>query len=72
AVAHCLGAWSALDVALISMIITMLELGASDFVHLWDDQKEKMTRRFGIDVRGPEKGLTVDVVLNSGTYLLFV
>ena len=27
------------------MIITMLELGASDFVHLWDDQKEKMTRR---------------------------
>ncbi|CAE7302201.1 unnamed protein product [Symbiodinium natans] len=45
AVAHCLGAWSALDVALISMIITMLELGASDFIHLWPDQKEKMSRR---------------------------
>ncbi|CAE7511083.1 unnamed protein product [Symbiodinium sp. CCMP2456] len=72
AVAHCLGAWSALDVALISMIITMLELGASDFVHLWDSDKRKLSRRFGIDVRGPEKGLTVDVVLSSGTCLLFV
>eukprot|EP00439_Symbiodinium_sp_Y106_P032796 s2861_g3.t3 len=72
AVAHCLGAWSALDVALISMIITMLELGASDFVHLWGSDKDRLTRRFGIDVRGPEKGLTVDVVLSTGTYLLFV
>ncbi|CAE7036781.1 unnamed protein product [Symbiodinium sp. CCMP2592] len=72
AVAHCLGAWSALDVALISMIITMLELGASDFVHLWGSDKDRLTRRLGIDVRGPEKGLTVDVVLSTGTYLLFV
>lgn len=34
AVVHCLGAWAAMDVALISMIVTMVELKQSDFVHL--------------------------------------
>lgn len=72
AVAHCLGAWAAMDVALISMIITMLELKQSDFVHLDDGQKEQLSRLSGIDVRGGDQGLSVDVVLGSGTYLLFV
>jgi len=71
AVAHCLGAWAAMDVALISMIITMVELKQSDFVHLEGNQKEQLSRLTGIDVSGGDKGLTVDVMLGSGTYLLF-
>eukprot|EP00435_Cladocopium_sp_Y103_P020686 s789_g5.t1 len=71
AVTHCLGAWAAMDVALISMIITMVELKQSDFVHLAGGQKEQLSRLSGIDVRGGDKGLSVDVVLGSGTYVLF-
>mmetsp|Transcript_77983 Transcript_77983/g.172188 ORF Transcript_77983/g.172188 Transcript_77983/m.172188 type:complete len:81 (-) Transcript_77983:161-403(-) len=60
-----------MDVALISMIVTMVELKQSDFVHLAGGQKEQLSRLSGIDVRGGDKGLSVDVVLGSGTYVLF-
>ncbi|CAJ1403858.1 unnamed protein product [Effrenium voratum] len=71
AVAHCLGAWAAMDVALISMFLTMVELKQSDFVHLDDPTKEKLSRLVGMDLRGGDKGLSVDVQLQSGTFILF-
>eukprot|EP00434_Breviolum_minutum_P015976 symbB.v1.2.014083.t1/scaffold1016.1/size143805/1 len=49
----------------------MVELKQSDFVHLEGNQKEQSSRLTGIDVSGGDKGLTVDVMLGSGTYLLF-
>jgi len=71
ALAKSLGAWAALDVALLSMVITLLELRVSDFVHLQKNDLRMLSRIVGMELTA-SKGLTVDVTLESGTFLLLL
>jgi len=68
-VAHMLFAWSALDVGVISMVATLIEMSSSDFVQLTSDQKALLSRLAGRDVSN-EQGLKVNITLSSGTLLL--
>eukprot|EP00931_Biecheleriopsis_adriatica_P066672 TRINITY_DN40970_c0_g1_i1.p1 TRINITY_DN40970_c0_g1~~TRINITY_DN40970_c0_g1_i1.p1 ORF type:complete len:1025 (-),score=162.90 TRINITY_DN40970_c0_g1_i1:41-3115(-) len=67
--AHCLGAWSALDVALLSLVVTLQEMEQSDFVRLDDPSKATLSRILGKEVT-TDHGLLVKANLESGTYVL--
>lgn len=66
---HVLLAWSALDVCIISMVLTLIEMTASDFVSLNGKQRHFIERITGKPTAS-DQGLTVEVMLHSGTYVL--
>lgn len=66
--ARTLFAWSALDVVVLSMVITLLEMSTSNFLFLNGDQRARFEQLFGFPVG--DHGLTVEVRLGLGTYLL--
>lgn len=62
--AHALFAWSALDVALISMVITLMEMRVSDFVWLSIPQEHfvaKLTGKPHVSRHGLRVGISLDV-----------
>jgi len=66
---HMMFAYAALDVALISMVLTLIELQTSNFVNLSAGQQELLARFAGHPI-DTDQGLTVDVGFGPGTYLL--
>jgi len=66
---HVLFTYSAMDVAVISMILTLLELSTSNFVPLDDGQMALLARIAGRELTD-HQGLTVGVALGPGTWLL--
>mmetsp|Transcript_19326 Transcript_19326/g.43433 ORF Transcript_19326/g.43433 Transcript_19326/m.43433 type:complete len:1035 (-) Transcript_19326:116-3220(-) len=69
--AQSLAAWSATDVVLISMVITLIELTTSHFVDLPDNVMASLKALMGKPLEA-DTGLKVDVVLEPGTYILAV
>eukprot|EP00928_Gymnodinium_smaydae_P037341 TRINITY_DN25943_c0_g1_i1.p1 TRINITY_DN25943_c0_g1~~TRINITY_DN25943_c0_g1_i1.p1 ORF type:complete len:1113 (+),score=270.68 TRINITY_DN25943_c0_g1_i1:61-3399(+) len=67
--AHALFAWSALDVALLSMVVTLLEMQTSDFMHLKETQMATLGNVLGWEITDPRM-LRLDVTLEWGTYVL--
>lgn len=67
--AHCLGAWSSLDVALLALVITLEEMQQSDFAHLDGGTKDTLSRVLGKEVTS-DHGLLVHISLEIGTYVL--
>jgi len=66
---HVLLAWSALDVCVVGMVVTLVEMESSDFVSLNDQQRHFIGQITGEPVVS-EHGLIVDVTLHSGSYIL--
>jgi len=70
-IARTLFAWSALDVALVSMVITLIELCLSNFVPLSNFERWLVEKTItGHPV--PQPGLVVELTLGPGVYVLGV
>jgi len=69
--AQSLAAWSATDVAIISMVITLIELTTSHFVDLPDSVMAAIQKLSGEPLK-VNTGLKVDVELERGTFILAV
>merc|ERR1712129_635650 len=68
-VAHALFAWSALDVAMLSMILTLIEMGISDLLWLSIAQQHFLGKLTG-KPHPSRHGLTVGITLGVGTWVL--
>jgi hypothetical protein len=66
---HTLAAWSALDVCIISMVLTLVEMGTSDFVHLNDWQRKIASKVLGQPVTDA-RGVHLKVTLDYGTFFI--
>lgn len=66
---HSLSAWSSLDVALLGMFMTAIEMTTSDLVDLKPAARQQLSLFSGIEITD-ERGLIVDVACGLGAYIL--
>merc|ERR1712217_234823 len=68
-----LGAWSSLDVVVLSMIITLLEMSTSDLASLGSSGRQLVGKLLDIPFADvSDNAITVNVELQVGTYVLAV
>lgn len=66
--AHSLFAWSALDVAALSLVITVLEMAAANFVGIGDSERSFLSQ-FTLRPVTTGKGIEVNTEIHEGTWL---
>lgn len=66
--ARTLAAWSSLDVVVLSMVLTLVELQNADILHL-DSSTQQFLRRL-LHHPVPQNGIKVNLELRLGTYVL--
>jgi hypothetical protein len=69
--AHSLFAWSALDVAALSLVITVLEMSAANFVGIGDSERSFLSQ-FTLRPVTTNKGIEVQTFIHEGTYLVLL
>jgi hypothetical protein len=71
---HTLFAWSALDVMVLSMVLTLIEMTTSNFLNLDqmlnESQRHLLSNVLGFPVPADGKGVGLDVTLEWATYLV--